>query len=165
MRQNHLVLLVALLAGATQAGPGDEPARNKAAVRKVFEEILSQGKWEVFDEVHSKDFVAHAGKETFTAAQDLAFAKGWRDAFPDGVSTVEQVVAEGDLVVVRWTGRGTNTGSGNGLPATGRHVEAGGITIFRMVDGRIAEEWGVTESLSLRRQLGILCPEPASKKP
>jgi steroid delta-isomerase-like uncharacterized protein len=109
--------------------------------------------------------VAHAGKETVTAAQDLALAKGWRDAFPDGAYTVDQVVAEGQFVVVRWTGRGTNTGTGNGLPATGRRVEAGGITIFRMRDGRIAEEWGVTESLSLRLQLGLLCPEPAPKKP
>ena len=54
------------------------------------------------------------------------------------------MVAENDLVAVQFAARGTNSGSGNGLPATGVSVEAGGTTIFRIIDGRIVEEWTYT---------------------
>jgi predicted ester cyclase len=75
------------------------------------------------------------------------------------IMTVDQMVAEGDLVAVRFSGRGTNTGSGNGLPATGNYAEGSGITIFRMMDEQIADEWSVTDELGLLRQLGLL-PAP-----
>lgn len=81
---------------------------------------------------------------------------GWRDAFPDLKITVDKQVAEGDLVAVRWTARGTNTGAGNGIPATGRAVQTMGTTLFRVADGRIAEEWTCADSLGLMKQLGML---------
>jgi steroid delta-isomerase-like uncharacterized protein len=86
----------------------------------------------------------------------MAEARGWRDAFPDLDITVEKQVAERDLVAVHWTARGTNTGTGNGLPATGRAVQITGTTLFRMDDGRIAEEWTCANSLGLMKQLGML---------
>jgi predicted ester cyclase len=75
---------------------------------------------------------------------------------PDLVVTVEQILGEGDLVAVRWTARGTNTGTGNGLQATGKRLEVGGTTIFRVVDGRIVEEWNSIDELGLMRQLGAI---------
>lgn len=138
------------------AGAADELEKNKAVVRKVFEEGLTQGKWDVFLEIHTPDFVSHAGKRNASLAEDLESAKGWREAFPDLVMTVERMVAEADLVAVFFSGRGTNTGTGNGLPATGKHAEGTGMTIFRMVNGKIAEEWTVSDRLGLLRQLGLL---------
>src|SRR5574339_35296 len=108
---------------------------NKSVTRRVYEEGLNQGRFEV---PYRADFVGHGGRRTFTHADGMAEAKGWREAFPDLKVTVDKQVAERDLVAVRWTARGTNTGVGNGLPATGRAVQITGTTLFRMADGRIA---------------------------
>jgi len=132
---------------------------NKSITRRVYEEGLNQGRFEV---PYRADFVGHGGRRTFTHADGMAEAKGWREAFPDLKITVDKQVAEGDLVTVRWTARGTNTGAGNGLPATGRAVEITGTTLFRMADGRIAEEWTCADSLGLMRQLGLLATPAAA---
>jgi steroid delta-isomerase-like uncharacterized protein len=131
---------------------------NKSITRRVYEEGLNQGR---FDVPYSADFVGHGGRSTFTHADGMAEAKGWRQAFPDLDITVDKQVAERDLVAVRWTARGTNTGAGNGIPATGRAVQITGTTLFRMADGRIAEEWTCADSLGLMKQLGLL-PTPAA---
>ena len=99
----------------------------------------------------------HAGRE-----EDLEFAKGWRRAFPDGAYTIEKLVAEGDLVAVYWTARGTNTGEGNSLPATGKTIDITGVTLLKIVDGLIVEEWNVYDQLGLYRQLGLM---GSKKKP
>jgi predicted ester cyclase len=70
--------------------------------------------------------------------------------------SVDQLIADGDFVVVRWTATGTNSGEGNGLPATGRRIRSTGMTIYRFVDGRIAEEWSAFDRLGAYRQLGLL---------
>lgn len=137
-------------ADGTGAGPLE---RNKSITRRVYEEGLNQGRFEV---PYSEDFVGHGGSATFTHAQGMAEARGWRDAFPDLRITVEKQVAEQDLVAVHWTARGTNTGSGNGIPATGKAVQITGTTLFRLAEGRIAEEWTCANSLGLMRQLGML---------
>ncbi len=139
-----------------RAGPLE---RNKSIARRVYEEGLNQGRFEV---PYSADFVGHGGRRTFTHADGMAEAKGWREAFPDLNITVDKQVAEGDLVAVRWTARGTNTGAGNGIPATGRAVQTSGTTLFRMADGRIAEEWTCADSLGLMKQLGLLPAPPAA---
>jgi steroid delta-isomerase-like uncharacterized protein len=135
--------------------------QNKALARRVYEEGLSQGRFEV---PYSKDFIGHGGGvATFSHEQGIAEARGWRKAFPDLKVTVDLIVAEGDLVSVRWTARGTNTGSGNGIPATGKQVQTSGITMFRFADGAIAEEWTAGNQLGLMRQLGLL-PSPAASR-
>lgn len=131
---------------------------NKSITRRVYEEGLNQGKFEV---PYSEDFVGHGGNTSFTHADGMAEARGWRDAFPDLEVTIEKQLAEKDLVAVHWTARGTNTGAGNGLPATGRAVQITGTTLFRLADGRIAEEWTCANSLGLMKQLGML-PTPAA---
>ena len=125
---------------------------NKSVTRRVYEEGLNQGRFEV---PYSADFVGHGGRANFTHADGMAEAQGWRKAFPDLKITVDKQVAERDLVAVRWTARGTNTGAGNGIPATGRAVQITGTTLFRMADGRIAEEWTCADSLGLMKQLGL----------
>lgn len=140
------------------AGHDSGHEKNKQVARQLFEVALNQGNWDVYNEIHTKDFVAHAGPKSATLSEDLDDAKGWRLAFPDGRYSVNQVIAEGEFVVVRFTGRGTNTGAGNGLPATGKQVELSGITIFRMVGGKIAEEWTEYNMLSLLKQLGLAPP-------
>jgi hypothetical protein len=76
-----------------------------------------------------------------------------KKAFPDLTITVDQMVAEGDLVTVVWTFRGTNTAAGYGLPPTGARIELRGITVWRIVDGKIREEWTSFDELQAARQL------------
>ena len=130
----------------------DETAINKAVARRVYEEGLSRG---IFTVPYTDDFVGHGGSRTFTHEDGMNEAKGWRSAFPDLHVTADLIIAEGDLVAVRWTARGTNTGAGNGIPATGRKVEVSGTAIFRFVDGKIAEEWTSANTLGLLKQLGL----------
>ena len=137
-----------------------ESARNKAMARRVFEEGLSRGIYEV---AYTDDFVGHGGgKSTFTHEAGMAEAKGWRQAFPDLTVSVDMMVAEDDMVAVRWTARGTNSGVGNGIPATGKRVQTSGTAIFRFVDGAIAEEWTAGDSLGLLKQLGLMPPPAAN---
>lgn len=142
-----IVLLLAAL--PCFANPED---LNKAVAKRVYEEGLSRG---VFEVPYTDDFVGHGGAATFTHADGLKEARGWRDAFPDLNVAVDLIVAERDFVAVRWTARGTNTGSGNGIPATGKKVQVSGTTIFRFVDGKIAEEWTAGNALGLLKQLGL----------
>ncbi|MBY4599217.1 ester cyclase [bacterium BD-1] len=157
-----LATVVALTAPFTcRAAAPENPsaetlALNKAVTRRVYEEGLNQGRFEV---PYRADFVGHGGRNTFTHADGMAEARGWREAFPDLHITVEKQVAENDLVAVRWTARGTNTGTGNGIPATGKAVQITGTTLFRMDEGKIAEEWTCADSLGLMRQLELL-PRP-----
>src|SRR4029453_11497222 len=112
-----LMLAVALVAGGWAAGP---KARNKEVANRVVTEILSGGNYELANELYASDFVNHGQTRDVGLAEDQAAARGWKAAFPDLVMTADKLVAEGDLVTVLWSARGTNTGTGNGLPATGK---------------------------------------------
>lgn len=83
------------------------------------------------------------------------FAAAWRRAFPDWHSTLEEMVAEGDVVAGRWTGRGTHRGELQGIPATGKAVEAPGVVFYRFAGGRIVEFRGHFDIAGLMRQLGV----------
>jgi steroid delta-isomerase-like uncharacterized protein len=134
--------------------------QNKAIARRAFEEILSQGHFEFAEQLYAKDFVNHGIHRDVSLEEDQTALRGWHEAFPDVVVTAEKLMAEGDLVTVYWIARGTNTGAGNGLPATGKRAELAGITIWRIVDGKIKEEWSAFDQLSMMQQLGLL---PANK--
>ena len=130
--------------------------QNKALAKRAFEELLSKGRFELAEELYAKDFVNHGIHRDISLAEDQAALKGWHQAFSDLSIAPEKLIADGDLVAVYWIARGTNTGAGNGLPATGKKVEQSGITIWRIVDGKIKEEWSAFDQLSMMKQLGLL---------
>jgi steroid delta-isomerase-like uncharacterized protein len=136
--------------------------QNKAIATRAFEEILSKGRFELAEQLYAKDFVNHGIHRNASLEEDQAALKGWHEAFPDVSITPEKLIAEGDLVTIYWVARGTNTGTGNGLPATGKKAELAGITIWRIVDGKIKEEWSAFDQLSMMQQLGLL---PTDKQP
>lgn len=154
------ILLIALFSIPLAAETADE---KKAVARRVFEDIFNQGKFEVADEVYAKDFVNHGASRDVTLAEDQAATRGWRAAAPDLKMTVEKLLVDGDFVTVLWSGEGTNTGAGNGLPATGRHLHARGITIWRISGGKIREEWSSFDEAGIMMQLGLLVPAPEQK--
>ena len=128
----------------------------KALAKRAFEELLSKGKFELAEQLYAKDFVNHGIHRNISLEEDQAALKGWHQAFPDLSIVPEKLIADGDLVAVYWIARGTNTGTGNGLPATGKKAEQSGITIWRIVDGKIKEEWSAFDQLSMMKQLGLL---------
>ena len=93
-----------------------------------------------------------------TVGQDAAKAsiQGYRAAFPDLRLTVEDQIADDDRVVTRWSAKGTQEGDLMGVPATGKQATVTGITIDRIVDGRIAESWTNWDTLGLLQQLGVV---------
>lgn len=134
--------------------------RNKEIVRRIFEDGLNRGEVEAIAALTADDFVDHdIHVETGIAGgpEDMRQALiAIREGFPDIHVTIEQIVGEGDLVVVRNTWRGTHLGTFNGMAATGKKVEIQGIVIWRIADGMIAERWATIDTLALLRQLGLL---------
>lgn len=134
-------------ASAADSVPGlpdvaSQEARNRAIAGRVFEEIFNQGNFQVADEIYAKDFVNHGLHRNFDLQEDQAAVHAEKKAFPDLKMSVILMAGEGDLVTVVWVFRGTHTGSGyDGLPPTGVKLELRGITVWRIVDGKIREEW------------------------
>jgi predicted ester cyclase len=138
---------------------------NKAIVRRVYEEAISQNKPEVFDEIMSADIVDHApfpdqapGLEGFKGAFATVLS-----AFPDYHSTVEDQIAEGDKVVTRFSSEGTHQGEFLGIAPTGNRVRVTGIDIDRLVEGKIVEHWSEADLLGMMTQLGVI-PESSQEE-
>lgn len=156
MRKPILLASLALVILATAASASDLTERNKAVARRVFEDVLSQGKLEAVDELYAPDFVNHDLRGDIPLKEDRESTRGWRAAFPNLEMKVEKLLAEGDLVSVVWIARGVNTGDGKGLHATGKSIEVRGVTVWRIVDGKIKEEWSAFDKLAVLQQLGLM---------
>ncbi len=153
------VLAVAMILPC-QAQQGSEQEKDKAVARAFFDEVLSPGKLEKYSEFHAADFVAHSTERDYTQAEDLAMAREERTALPDMQFAIKHILAEGDLVMVHWTLRGTNTQPGMGLPATGKPIKISGMTLFRFKAGKISEEWNAWNMQSVLKQAGLYPPRP-----
>ncbi|MCL4871066.1 MAG: ester cyclase [Anaerolineae bacterium] len=134
----------------------------KAIIRRYFDELWSQGNLVVASELIASDYAVHdpgtPGRQGGIEGEKQA-ANLYRTAFPDLHFTIESEVAEGDSVMVRWHSRGTHLGELMGLPPTGRQANPTGISVFRLVNGRIAEHWCNWDTLGLMQQLGLI-PQP-----
>ena len=127
---------------------------NKALVVRFVEEFWSTGNLAAADELMAPDVVIHQ-PEVGGIAGLKAFNTAIRAAFPDWHSTPEELIAEGDRVAERWTGRGTQRGGFQGIPPTGKQVAVPGVVFYRIQDGKIAEFRGSFDLLSLLQQLGV----------
>jgi steroid delta-isomerase-like uncharacterized protein len=136
----------------------------KAIVRREIEEVYGEGKLETADEIVADDFVGHdpALPEPIRGPAGVKQAAGgYRAAFPDLRITIETQLAEGDLVVSRWTARGTHQGELFGIAATGKQATVTGISLDRISNGKIVEDWTNWDTLGLLQQLGAV-PAPAT---
>ncbi|MDQ3912259.1 MAG: ester cyclase [Actinomycetota bacterium] len=130
---------------------------NKALVRRFVEEFWNEGNMSAADELMAPDAQIHLPTgEVVNPHEAKSFAARWRESFPDWHSTFEELVAEGDRVAERWTGRGTHRGELQGIPATDNRVEAPGSVFYRIVDGKIVELWGQLDMMGLMQQLGVV---------
>jgi len=131
---------------------------NKAAVRACFENA-ARGNFGALDEIVAPDYVLHP--EEARGVDGLReVVEGYRDALSGLRVAIDQQFADGDYVATRFTIRGTHDGDLMGTPPTGKDVAFTGITISRCEGGKIAEEWELTDTVSLLGQVGAL-PQPA----
>lgn len=134
----------------------------KAIARREVE-MFSTGDLSIADEIYSEDYVGHDPTKPepirgIEAAKEEA--AGYRAAFSDLTLTIDNQVAEGEYVVTRWTARGTHDGDLDGIAPTGRSATTGGISMIRVVDGKIVEDYTEWDALGLMTQLGVV-PAPA----
>ncbi len=133
---------------------------NKALVRR-YRDIHNSNNLAALDEIVDANIISHSGLPGLPPGLEggkmahMAFAA----AFPDSHVTTEDLVAEGDKVVERFSFRGTNTGSFLGAPATGKQVTATGIAVFRIANGKVVEHWGENDTIGVMQQLGLM-PTP-----
>jgi len=128
------------------------PNEHKAIVRRFFEEVWNQQKLEVIDEVFAPTVLLNGQPVARDAIKQLVI--GRRAAFPDIQVTVEDQVAEGDKVSTRRSWQATHQGPYRGVAATGKRVTWRQISIVRLVDGKVVEDWPVSDELSILQQLG-----------
>jgi steroid delta-isomerase-like uncharacterized protein len=129
--------------------------QNEALMRRFFEEGLNTGNLARISEMLASDFTLHNAPPNLPpGAEGLKALLGvFRSGFPDYKDTIEDVVLEGDKVVVRWTFRGTHQGEFFGVPATNKLAITHGISIFRITDGKIKDDWTEIDMLGLLQQL------------
>ena len=131
---------------------------NKAIVVQLYEEIFNKGDLDLADKMIAPNAINHdpqlppgvpSGPQGLKAAVIML-----RSAYPDDHHTIEDLIAEGDKVVVRLTHSGTHQGAFLGLPPTGKHITNTSIHIFRFADGQLVEAWANRDDLGLMQQLG-----------
>jgi steroid delta-isomerase-like uncharacterized protein len=151
-----LVVVASVIIGVGAAKSTNKDAANVALGRRVFAEIYGAGKVDLVDQLYAEDFVDDSpgggkGRDLIKEAV-LDFHK----AIPNLHIDIEDAFATDDKVVIRYVGRGTQTGAYGEIPATGKAVAVRGITIFRIVDGKVKTEWTEYDRLGLLRQLGVV---------
>ena len=136
--------------------------QNKALVHRLVEEFFNRGNTSQVDEIFAPNFAEReelppgvpGGIEGVKQMVVMLHS-----AFPDFKATVDDILAEGDKVVVRQTWSGTQKGEWMGVPPTGKSVSIGVIDIIRLADGKVVEHWGQMDSMGMMMQLGAI-PAP-----
>jgi predicted ester cyclase len=140
--------LIALWPCAASATPDTAALeRNRVIATRVFTEIFNERRFSAADELYAPEFVNHGLHRNASLQEDQAAAQSEVKAFPDLKMTVDLMVA------VMWTFRGTHTAFGYGFPPTGTPVVLRGMTIWRIRDGKITDEWTTFNSLSVYLQV------------
>jgi steroid delta-isomerase-like uncharacterized protein len=127
---------------------------NKEFVRKFYKEVFVDWNMALIDEVVSPQFRSHDWPEGQTGPQAFRnFYSAIRSAVPDGIYEVDDLIAEGDKVVVRWRLVGTHKGTFGGIPPSGQTITLKGIAIYRLEAGKLMERWVVSDLHGLLQEI------------
>ena len=133
---------------------------NHVLARRIFDDVINKRNLDLLDELAAPDYIEHNPLPGQRTGID-----GLRDRYTilfnafDFQFTIDDVIAEGDKVVLRWTHAGTHVGEFLGMPATGRSYRTTGIEIWRVEDGKLVEHWDVVDVFGQLMQLGLI-PQP-----
>ena len=136
-------------------------AENKTLVRRWFKDIWSKGNLAVADQIVATNYANHdpAAPMPESGLEGLKkHVTTYRTAFPDLTLTIDDILAEGNKVTVRWTARGTHKGALMGIAPTGKQVTLTGISVIRTTGGKVAEQWVTWDTLGMMQQLGAVPP-------
>ena len=139
--------------------------QNKTIVRRLFEELWNKGNLPVADELIAPTYTHHDAATADVGRGPESEKKRvtmYRTAFADFRLTIEDIIAEGETVMARWSCRGTHKGDLNGIAPTGKQFAISGVTVARVANGKIVEGWVNWDALSLMQQLGVV-PELGNK--
>ena len=139
---------------------------NKNVVRRLFEEVWNKGNLPVTDELFTPNYAHHDASTPDVGRGPESEKKRvtlYRNAFPDIRLTIEDMLAEGETVVARWSCRGTHKGELNGIAPTGKQFNITGISIARFTNGKMFEGYINWDALGLMQQLGVV-PELGKAK-
>ena len=134
--------------------------QNKTIARQFFEDAYNTGNVDLLEQLLAPTYVDEkAPPGTPVGPQGIAqVITMFRRAFPDLRFTIEDQIAEGDRVATRYTFRGTQQGELMGIPPTGKQVSIGGVSIYRITDGKMQQAWIEYDMLGMLQQLGVVPP-------
>lgn len=171
MRIHRLLLCLVIVVAAGYSMPGEvratedgnaSVARNEALIREVLE-LINERRLDAAFELYAEDYIYHGPGGLELRGRD-AIRGLWEDfltGFPDLSSTVDDMISEGDKLVLSWTIRGTHTGEFLGIPASNNEITLPITEIFRIADGQLVEAWDQWDRMHLMQQIGAL-PQPAA---
>jgi steroid delta-isomerase-like uncharacterized protein len=139
---------------------------NKFVIRRSFEELWNKGNLSLGDELFTPNYEHHdPSSPDFGRGPESEKKRAalYRTAFPDLQLTIEDIIAEGQTVMARWSCRGTHKGELSGIAPTGKQVTISGVTVARFTNGKMVEGWVNWDALGLMQQLGVV-PELAKTK-
>lgn len=133
---------------------------NKAVIRRLENEAWNKGNLAVADEFIANSYIYYNAPPGTPPGPDgfKQLVRMYRAAVPDVQVILEDLIAEGDKVVERWTARGTHRGELWGVAPTGKFLTVSGITIWRVIDGKVLERWENCDALGVFQQLGAIPP-------
>lgn len=132
---------------------------NKNVFRRLIEEVWNKGNPKVTDELFTPNYTHHDASTPDVGRgpdSEKKRATLYRAAFPDLRLTIEDIIAEGETVVARWSCRGTHRGDLSGISPTGKQVNITGVSIARFANGKMAEGWVNWDALGMMQQLGVV---------
>ena len=148
------------------SGPTAEEQQNLSSIKRIYAEFINGGNEVVFDELVDANVIENEelppGLEPNREGVKQLF-RMFRSAFPDLHFQVDEMIAADDKIVARITITGTNEGSFMNMPPTGNKISYKGIDIFRLVNGKVVEHWGIGDNTKMMQQLGVV-PEGSSEE-
>jgi steroid delta-isomerase-like uncharacterized protein len=142
-------------------------AANKRLARRWFEQVWNKKRAQAIDEMMSASCIGHGkaadGGDSIGADGFKSFHEAYLGAFPDLHVDVEDVIAEGSKVAVRWTASGTHQGGSLGFAATGKPMRINGMTFVVMKGGKVVEGWDAYDQHGMLQQLGLGAAPPGSR--
>jgi len=138
----------------------DNLEKNKEIIHRLYDETWNKGNLNVTDECYTAKFMQHdpssPDENWGTIDSHKQLVTHIRNAFPDLQIVIEDTIAEGDRVAIRYTVTGTHKGVFKGIPATGKTINVTGYEIVRIENDKIAELWNLSDTFTTLRQLGVL---------